>query len=93
MVYSDKRYEDDPTCLTVGELGFPDAALPTYYGFYMRKDTPEAIKKALSGLFKKISEDPHCRNSIEKMGGQPRYGGPDFMKAAIERQKKSAFLS
>ena len=87
-VYSEKRYADLPNVPTVGELGFPEAALPTYYGFYMRKDTPDAIKKALSALFRKISEDPDCRNSIEKMGGEPKFGGPDFMMAAIKKHEE-----
>jgi tripartite-type tricarboxylate transporter receptor subunit TctC len=87
MVYSDKRYEDHPNVPTVGELGFPDAAMPSFWGLYIRKDTPEPIKKVLADVSRKMSEDPELRKGIERLGGQPRYGGPDFIRAAIKKQE------
>ena len=38
-----------PNVPTVVELGYPEAAtLPTYVGLYAHKDTPEAIRNALT---------------------------------------------
>lgn len=86
--YTDKRYDDQPNVPAVTELGFPEAALPTYWAIYVRKDTPESIKKALTALSKKIVEDPRFKRDIEKLGGQPRYGGPEFVMAAIKKQEE-----
>lgn len=88
MVYSDKRYEDQPDVPAAAEIGFPDTVLPSFWGIYVRKDISEPIKKVLSDLCKKISEDPDFRKGIEKLGGQPRYGDPDFIRAAIKRTEE-----
>jgi tripartite-type tricarboxylate transporter receptor subunit TctC len=86
MVYSDKRYLDMQDVPTAGELGFPDAAITSFWGMYVRKDMPEPIKKVLSDLCKKVYDDPEFRKNIEKMGEQPRFGDPEFIRAAIKRQ-------
>jgi tripartite-type tricarboxylate transporter receptor subunit TctC len=88
MVYSDKRYGDHPDVPTVGDAGFPDAAMPSFWGIYVRKDTPEPMKKVLADVSRKMWEDPDLRKGIERLGGQPRYGGPDFIRGAIKRQEE-----
>jgi tripartite-type tricarboxylate transporter receptor subunit TctC len=87
MFYADKRFKDQPNVPTAVELGFPDAVLPTYFGLYVHKDTPEPIKKALVEVCKKISEDPETRKGIERLGEEPRFGGPEFMRDAIKKQE------
>jgi tripartite-type tricarboxylate transporter receptor subunit TctC len=47
---------------------------------------PEPIKKVLSDLCKKVYDDPEFQGNIEKLGDQPRYGDPDFIRAAIKGQ-------
>ena len=84
-VYSDKRYTNHPNVPTVVELGFPEAFLPSFWGLYIRKDTPAPLRSALIDVCKKIAEDPDMRKGIEKLGGQPRYGGPDFVIEEIKR--------
>lgn len=86
VFFTDKRYDNYPDVPNVMELGFPDAALLTYFGIYVRKDTPAPIKKHLANLCNKISEDPVFRKSVEKLGGRLRFGGPEFLTAAIKRQ-------
>lgn len=87
-VYSDKRYSDHPNAPTVVELGFPQANLPSFWGLYIRKDTPASVKNALTDACKKIAEDPDLKKGIEKLGGVPRYGGPDFIMEAIKRSEE-----
>lgn len=89
-IYSDQRYEDLPDVPTVIELGFPEAAIPSYIGIYAHKDTPEDIKRILYEAFKKTCEDPEFRKGIENIGEKPRFGGPEFMREAI---RKSAEIS
>ena len=84
-VYSDKRYSDHPTVPTVVELGFPQANLPSFWGLYIRKDTPAPVKNALTDMCKKLTEDPELKKGIEKLGGVPRYGGPEFITEAMKR--------
>ena len=88
MVFSDKRYEDHPNIPTAPELGFPDAALPSYWGIYVRRDTPETVKKVLADVSKKIFDDPDFRKGIARLGGQTRYGDPEFIREAIKKQEK-----
>jgi len=84
-VYSDKRYSDHPNVPTVVELGFPQANLPSFWGLYIRKDTPAPTKNAMSDWCRKLMDDPELKKGIEKLGGVPRYGGPEFVTEAIKR--------
>ena len=89
MVYSDKRYHDMPDVPTTEELGIPDAVMPSHWGIYVHKDMPEPIKKVLFDLCKKVYDDPEFQKHIEKVGDQPRFGDPDFIRAAIKRQEEN----
>jgi len=89
-VYSDRRYSDLPDVPSVVELGFPEAAIPSFVGFYAHKDTPEDIKKTLMDAFKKTYEDPEFKKGIEKLGEEPRYGGPELMGEAIRKSEEVA---
>ena len=74
-----------PTCQQRRNSVFPMPYLPSFWGIYARKDVPEPIKRVLSDVCKKIFDDPDFRKGIQKLGGQPRYGGPDFIRAAIKK--------
>jgi tripartite-type tricarboxylate transporter receptor subunit TctC len=71
---------------TAEELCIPDTAMPSYWGIYVRKEVPEPVKKVLSDLCKKVYDDPEFWGNIEKLGDQPHYDDPDFIRAAIKRQ-------
>ncbi len=88
VFFSDKRYSSQPNVPTALELGFPDATLPSHVGLYIHRNTPEAIMKTLLDVFKKISESPEIRNGIDKIGEEPRPGGPDWIYAAIKRSEE-----
>jgi tripartite-type tricarboxylate transporter receptor subunit TctC len=90
MLYSEKRFKEQPNVPTAVELGFGEATLPTYFGLYIHKDTPESIQKALGVTAKKIYDDPAFKKGIERVGDEPRYGGPDFLREAIKKQEKMA---
>lgn len=38
--------------------------------------------------FKKVSENPEFRKGIERMGDEPRFGGPEFVKEAIKQAEE-----
>ncbi len=88
MFVTDKRYSDLPNIPTAAELGYPDAVLPTYIGLYVHKKTPEPIKQKLIEICRKIYEDPELKKGIEKIGENPRFGGPEFLREAIKRQEE-----
>jgi tripartite-type tricarboxylate transporter receptor subunit TctC len=90
VVFSDRRFSDLPTVPSAVELGFPEAAkLATFVGLYAHKNTPEDVKKTLFDAFKKIYEDPEFKKGIERMGDEPRFGGPEFILEAIKRGEES----
>ncbi len=88
VFFSDKRYSSQPNVPTTLELGFPDATLPSHVGLYIHKNTPESIMKTLLAVFKKISETPEIKRGIEKIGEEPRPGGPEWMYGAIKRSEE-----
>ena len=86
--YTDHRYADQPNVESVVELGFPDAAkLVSYVGLYAHKNTPEPIKAFLIEALKKVYDDPRCKKGIEQIGEEPRFGGPDFIRASIKEEE------
>jgi tripartite-type tricarboxylate transporter receptor subunit TctC len=86
VFFTDKRYEDYPSVPTATELGYPDAAMPTYFGLYVRKETPAPIKQRLVDLSKLISQDPVFIKAVAKLGGRAKFGGPEVLAAIIKKQ-------
>jgi tripartite-type tricarboxylate transporter receptor subunit TctC len=85
LAVSERRYSNMPNVPTVVEAGYPEAAtLPTYVGLYAHKDTPEAIRKALTDAMRKTYQDPEFQKGLEALGEQPRFEEPDSMKKAIK---------
>ena len=83
--YSDQRYSDQPGVPSIVELGFPDAAkLSTYAAVFTHKNTPENVKEYLMGVSKKIYDDQRFKKLAEMGGEDPKWGGPDFVKASIK---------
>jgi tripartite-type tricarboxylate transporter receptor subunit TctC len=89
VFFSDRRYgypSDVPCAL---ELGFPEASkIMALIGVFAHKDTPDGVKKVLSDAFKKTFEDPEFKSGIEKIGDEPRFGGPELMIGSIKRQEE-----
>ena len=52
------------------------------------KSVVAAIKKKLADVCKKIYDDPGFKKGIEKLGEEPKFGGPEFIKAAIKKQEE-----
>jgi tripartite-type tricarboxylate transporter receptor subunit TctC len=91
VTISDRRYSDPPNVPCAVELGYPEVAkLPTFVGLYAHKDTPEEIKKILIEAFRKTYEDPEFKKGIERLGEEPKFAGPEFMKEAIQNSEKIA---
>ena len=87
--YSDQRFTEPANVPCAAELGFPEAGrLKTLLGVYVHKDTPENIKKILVDAFKRTYEDPEFKKGIEKIGEEPRFGGPESMIEATKRSEE-----
>ncbi len=85
--YSDRRYSDTPDVPCATELGFPELII-THQGFHIHKDTPEDVKKTLFDTFKKIYEDPEFKKGVEKIGLEPCFGGPEFIKNSMKKAEE-----
>ncbi len=91
ITFSGRRYGVMPDVPSAIELGFPEVSkLTVIVGFYAHKDTPEEIKKTLFDVFKKTYEDPEFKKGFEKVGEEPRFEGPGFMKEAIRNLEETS---
>jgi tripartite-type tricarboxylate transporter receptor subunit TctC len=89
IMFTDERFSDPSDVPSAAEAGFPEAAkLPTVVGLYAHKDTSVEIQKTLLNAFKKTYDDPEFKKGMEKLGEQPRFGGPEFMKEAIKNAEE-----
>ena len=85
VTYTDQRFDDPPGIPTAVELGFPEAAkLPTLVGVYGHKNTPEEVIKTLFAAFRKTYDDPEFKKGLEKLGEEPKFGGPEMIREAIK---------
>ncbi len=88
-VYTERRYSDMPNVPTAIEIGFPEAArMATYIGLYCHKNVPEDVKAYLTGVSKKIFDDPKFKKGIEQLGEEAVYGGPDWMREQIKKTEE-----
>ncbi len=89
VFYSDRRYSDPSDVPCAKELGFPEAAtfIPLL-GVFAHKDTPEEVKKILFDAFKRAFEDPEFKKGIERIGDEPRFGGPELIIESIKKQEE-----
>jgi tripartite-type tricarboxylate transporter receptor subunit TctC len=85
---SDSRYSDYPDVPSVAEAGFPEAGkVKVLLGFYVRKNTPENVKKTLIDACKKIYGDPQFSKKVEELGDEPRFATPESMKETIKKEE------
>lgn len=86
LMYSDKRYRDQQHVPTVVEQGYPEASyLTSLTGLYIHRKTPASSMKTLMDVCKKVYDDPEFKPGIEKMGMDPKWGDPEFIKKAISK--------
>ncbi len=91
MTLSDRRYKDPANIACASELGYPEfGMLSTLAGLYVHRDTPKEVFKTLSEACKKTSENPEVAKAIEKIGEEPRFGGPEFMKESIRKCEEAS---
>ncbi|MCG6537328.1 MAG: tripartite tricarboxylate transporter substrate binding protein [Syntrophales bacterium LBB04] len=91
VTVGERRYSNLPEVPCAPELGFPEVAkLPTYVGLYIHKDTPPEIKKIVLDAMTKTYQDPEFKKGLEAHGEEPKFGGPDFMAAAIRNSEAIA---
>lgn len=83
------RWRDQPDVPAIAELGYPEATkLGTYVGFYIHKNTPDHIRNKLFDVSKKVFDDPRFPKTIEELGEEPRFGGPEWMMEAIRKAEE-----
>ena len=88
-VLTDRRYSDLPDIPSCTELGFEGAGkIPTLFGISVHKNTPGEIKKTLIEAFRKTYESPEFKAGIERIGEEPKFGGPEEMREAIRSHEK-----
>jgi tripartite-type tricarboxylate transporter receptor subunit TctC len=90
VTYGKSRFRDTLNIPCADELGFSESAkLTTLLGIYAHKDTTEKIKKIIFDAFKKTFEDPEFQKGLEKLGQEPRFGGPEFIREGIKRAEEA----
>jgi tripartite-type tricarboxylate transporter receptor subunit TctC len=83
-----------PEVPTFSELGFPDVALPAWYGILARSGTPPAITARMSGEIANAIRKPDVREKLFKAAVEPVGNTPEefgaFMKAELVRWGEAA---
>ena len=85
-----KRHPHLPDVPTVGELGFPDLVMATWFGLAMPANTPRVIVDRVNGEVMKALRDPEVTRKLEAMGVDAAPSGtPDafatFMREDVAR--------
>lgn len=60
-----------PDVPTVGEAGYPDAALEGWSGIFVPRGTPDAVVARLAREIAKITEAPEVKAAMAKIGSYP----------------------
>ena len=90
-VAADERLKSLPQVPTLKEQGI-DLATGTWFGFFVRSDTPGPIVRKLDAALSAVMGRPAMRDFIEKEGAQPMPGGrkafTEFVNKEDQRWKK-----
>lgn len=73
MVFSNERSADMPDVPCAGELGYGDAAFPTWYGYAAPAGTPEAILNFWDEQVKECLSDPEMIDILTNINQNPVY--------------------
>lgn len=86
--FSNNRLPEFPNVPTIGEMGYPEAALIYWIGFFAPKGTPPDILDALGKAFKEASSAPETIEKVKKLIYVVEYKPGHELKAIIEAQQK-----
>jgi tripartite-type tricarboxylate transporter receptor subunit TctC len=95
-VASPKRSAFMPAVPTLGELGFPDAALPTSLGILAPPGTPRPVIEKLQAALIKVASTPDFANRLRILGAEAAPATAEEFAAEIHNEitvyKKAADL-
>ena len=80
------RAADMPDVPTMIEAGYPGVVSTTYYGLYGRADLPAAIVNRLNTEVAEILKDAEVRQSLAKIGFEPKALPVGELKALLARE-------
>ncbi|HMO46136.1 MAG TPA: tripartite tricarboxylate transporter substrate binding protein [Rubrivivax sp.] len=80
------RMEALPDVPTVGELGFPDAALEGWSGVFVPRGTPDAIVARLAREIAKGTEAADVKSAMAKIGSYPMGLADGAFQAFVESE-------
>jgi tripartite-type tricarboxylate transporter receptor subunit TctC len=83
-VTSKTRSEFFPDVPTFAEKGYPGVYAVADYGFLVRSDTPEAIKKTLRDAMAKVMSSPAMKETLKKLGTERFDGDANAYQKQIE---------
>jgi putative tricarboxylic transport membrane protein len=86
-VSSDEPIEIAPEAPTVAEEGYPDAVLVNWRGIFAPPGVSDEDRKALSDVFKKLTESDSWKETLESNGWSNEYMDSDQFKADLETQQ------
>jgi tripartite-type tricarboxylate transporter receptor subunit TctC len=82
------RSPDMPDIPTMAESGYPGMITTTYYGLFGRADLPAAIVSRLNTDVSEILKSADVRESIAKLGFEPKALSPQELKALLAEETK-----
>jgi tripartite-type tricarboxylate transporter receptor subunit TctC len=88
VFFAAKPYSDPPGVPASAELGYPETVLPPYFSLFIHKNTLPEIVKKLTDVCEKLQKDPDMAKGIEKIGENPKFAGPQFVRDEIVKQEK-----
>jgi tripartite-type tricarboxylate transporter receptor subunit TctC len=82
------RSPDMPEIPTMAESGYPGMVTTTYYGIFGRADLPAAIVTRLNSDVSEILKSAEVKESIAKIGFEPKAGSLQELKALLAEETK-----
>ena len=86
--FSNSRLSEFRNVPTIGEVGYPDAALIYWIGFFAPKGTPPDILNVLGKAFKDASTAPEMVEKVKHLMYVVEYKSGPELKSIIESQQK-----
>jgi tripartite-type tricarboxylate transporter receptor subunit TctC len=86
--FSNNRIPDFPNVPTIGEVGYPEAALIYWIGFFAPRGTPPEILDVLGKAFKEATTAPEAVEKAKKLMFVVEYKPGHELKTIIEAQQK-----
>jgi len=86
--FSNNRLPEFPNVPTIGEVGYPEAALIYWIGFFAPRGTPPDVLDVLRKAFKEATTAPEVVAKAKKLMYVVEYKPGHELKAIIEAQQK-----